>query len=240
MNNLINLPIIAYIQSPYREKFGIPRQPNLVSVQSRIKMLAPYNNPLAFDGITHFSHLWLIWQFHENKNQQYFHPQVRPPRLGGNQKIGVFASRSMYRPAPIGLSVVKFIAIEQDAQGDLWLIIEGADLVDGTPILDIKPYLNYADSIPLADSGYAQQQPAKKQICWQDTQLKQHLIDSKQVLERHLHELEQILAFDPRPAYQHDDERLYAMRFANMDVKFKANATHIIIIAIQIEKVTQF
>lgn len=223
MNNSINLPIIAYIRSPYREKFGIPRQPNLVQVQSRIEMIAPYNNPLAFDGIAYFSHLWLIWQFHENKNQQQqqFRPQIRPPRLGGNQKIGVFASRSMYRPAPLGLSVVRFVGIEQDNQGKLFLIVEGADLLDGTPIVDIKPYLAYADNIEHAQSGYAQQQPQIKPVIWQDDGLKAHLITSQQVLARHLDELEQILALDPRPAYQHDPERIYAMRFANMDVQFK-------------------
>lgn len=227
MNNSINLPIIAYIRSPYREKFGIPRQPNLVQVQSRIEMIAPYNNPLAFDGIAYFSHLWLIWQFHENKNQQQqqFRPQIRPPRLGGNQKIGVFASRSMYRPAPLGLSVVRFVGIEQDNQGKLFLIVEGADLLDGTPIIDIKPYLAYADSIENAQSGYAQQQPQPKQVIWQDKSLKAHLITTQQVLARHLDELEQILALDPRPAYQHDPERLYAMSFANMNVHFKIDDT---------------
>lgn len=235
MNNFINLPIIAYIHSPYREKFGIPRQPNLVQVQSRIKMQAPYNNLSAFDGITHFSHLWLIWQFHENKNQPHFRPQVRPPRLGGNQKIGVFASRSMYRPAPIGLSVVKFLAIEQDSHGDVWLTIEGADLVDGTPILDIKPYLHYADSLPDAESGYAHQQPPIKPVYWQDPNLKASLIHTQHVLERHLNELEQILALDPRPAYQHDDKRIYAMKFANMDVKFKIDADAVYIVDIVLE-----
>lgn len=236
MNNSINLPIIAYLHSPYREKFGIPRQPNLVQVQSRIEMLAPYHNPLAFDGIAHFSHLWLIWQFHENKNQhqQQFRPQIRPPRLGGNQKIGVFASRSMYRPAPIGLSVVRFIAIEQDHQGKLSLIVEGADLLDGTPIIDIKPYLAYADSIENAQSGYAQQQPPVKTVIWQDKTLKTHLITTQQVLARHIDELEQILSLDPRPAYQHDPKRIYAMSFANMDVQFCIDDKHVFIVGLSI------
>ncbi|WP_151721754.1 tRNA (N6-threonylcarbamoyladenosine(37)-N6)-methyltransferase TrmO, partial [Acinetobacter ursingii] len=113
--NSVNLPIIGSMHSPYREKFGIPRQPNLVQVESYIEMYEPYNDPLAFEGIEEFSHLWLIWQFHDNKHQQEFEkfrPQVRPPRLGGNKKIGVFATRSMYRPAPIGLSVVQFTSIE--------------------------------------------------------------------------------------------------------------------------------
>ena len=112
----LKVPIIGYMNSPYREKFGIPRQPNLVQVESYIEMVEPYNDLLAFEGIDEFSHLWLIWQFHDNKNQQdshKFRPQVRPPRLGGNKKIGVFATRSMYRPAPMGLSVVQLKEVKK-------------------------------------------------------------------------------------------------------------------------------
>lgn len=222
----ISIPIIAYLRSPYREKFGIPRQPNLVDVQSKIYPMAPYNNPQAFDGIEQFSHLWLLWHFHDNKHQQenasQFRPQIRPPRLGGNQKIGVFASRSMYRPAPIGLSVVRFLGIDVDEQG-LFLSVSGADLLDGTPIIDIKPYLSYADAIVDAHSGYAQDVPVQKSVFWQDNaeQQKQLFLQQGILSSSHIIEIEQILSLDPRPAYQHDAKRIYAMRYAQFDVQFK-------------------
>ncbi|MDO4222417.1 MAG: tRNA (N6-threonylcarbamoyladenosine(37)-N6)-methyltransferase TrmO [Acinetobacter sp.] len=221
----VSLPIIAHIHSPYREKFGIPRQPNLVQVQSRIRLCPPYDTLQALKGIQEFSHLWLIWQFHENKNQTQqnkFRPQIRPPRLGGNEKIGVFASRSMYRPAPIGLSVVKLVDIEQNAQG-VWLVVEDADLLDGTPILDIKPYLHYADAIQDAKSSYAQHEPPRLSVIWSPhaEQLKQNALAQQLVSVQHFTELEQVLSLDPRPAYQNDTQRIYAMKFANLDVKFR-------------------
>ena len=137
----LKVPIIGYMNSPYREKFGIPRQPNLVQVESYIEMVEPYNDLLAFEGIDEFSHLWLIWQFHDNKNQQdshKFRPQVRPPRLGGNKKIGVFATRSMYRPAPMGLSVVQLKEVKKFGKS-VCVYVTGSDLLNGTPILDINP-----------------------------------------------------------------------------------------------------
>ena len=127
----LNVPIIGYMNSPYREKFGIPRQPNLVQVESYIEMVEPYNDLLAFEGIDEFSHLWLIWQFHDNKNQQdshKFRPQVRPPRLGGNKKIGVFATRSMYRPAPMGLSVVQLKEVKKVGKS-VRVYVTGSDLL---------------------------------------------------------------------------------------------------------------
>ncbi|EPG6772271.1 tRNA (N6-threonylcarbamoyladenosine(37)-N6)-methyltransferase TrmO, partial [Acinetobacter baumannii] len=146
--NSVTLPIVGHMCSPFREKFGIPRQPNLVNIESYIEMVEPYNDLLAFEGIEQFSHLWLIWQFHDNKNQETatkFRPQVRPPRLGGNEKIGVFATRSMYRPAPIGLSVVRLNKVEKVGKS-LRVYVTGSDLLNGTPILDIKPYIHYSDA----------------------------------------------------------------------------------------------
>ncbi len=164
------MPIIGHMHSPYREKFGIPRQPNLVQVESYIEMAEPYNDILAFEGIEDFSHLWLLWQFHENKNQDNalnqmskFRPQVRPPRLGGNQKIGVFATRSMYRPSPIGLSVVRFLRVEKQGKA-VRVYVMGSDLLHGTPIFDIKPYIQYSDAIENSISGYAQQEPIRKKV----------------------------------------------------------------------------
>jgi len=228
----LNLPIIGYMHSPYQEKFGIPRQPNLVQVESYIEMTGEYNTLLAFEGIEAFSHLWLVWQFHDNKNQdiQKFRPQVRPPRLGGNAKIGVFATRSMYRPAPIGLSVVQLKKVEKVGQS-VRVYVQGSDLLNGTPIVDIKPYIQYSDAVVDAQSGYAQDEPSRKVVLWLQVaeQQKIHLLQTKKIDVQQLQELEQVLALDPRPAYQEDAMRVYKMRFANVDVAFtvKAEAVHI-------------
>ncbi|WP_445116161.1 tRNA (N6-threonylcarbamoyladenosine(37)-N6)-methyltransferase TrmO [Acinetobacter sp. WZC-1] len=232
----LNLPIIGYMQSPYKEKFGIPRQPNLVPVESFIEMQAPYNDLLAFEGIEEFSHLWLVWQFHDNKHPQHphiFRAQVRPPRLGGNKKIGVFATRSMYRPAPIGLSVVQLQAVRK-VGASVRVYVTGSDLLDGTPVLDIKPYIQYSDAILHARSGYAQHEPERKQVSWtaQATQQKLTLMERGQSDSRIMHELEQVLSLDPRPAYQDDQARIYAMRFAALDVRFRVSATQIEIVAV--------
>ena len=222
----LTLPIIGDIHSPYKEKFGIPRQPNLVDVEAYIEMRAPYHDPLAFVGIEQFSHLWLLWQFHDNKNAERtgFRPQVRPPRLGGNQKLGVFATRSMYRPSPVGLSVVKLKRVEQVGQ-QLRVYVSGSDLLDGTPILDIKPYIHYSDAVLEAQSGYAQAQPPRKQVLWTEAaQQQQHWLSP-----RHQDELEQVLSLDPRPAYQDDPQRMYGLHFANVNVKFRVEAQQVLI-----------
>lgn len=229
----LKMPIIGYMHSPYQEKFGIPRQPNLVQVESYIEMHEPYNDLLAFEGIDAFSHLWLIWQFHENKNQEKsekFRPQVRPPRLGGNQKIGVFATRSMYRPSPIGLSVVQFKAVKKVGKS-VRLYVTGSDLLNGTPILDIKPYIQYSDAVEYAQSGYAQQEPLRKQVVWSTpaSEMKEQALQTGKLTHQIVVELEQVLSFDPRPAYQQDEERIYGMKFADMDVQFKVQQEKIII-----------
>ena len=143
---MITFPIIGYHHSPLTQKFGIPRQPNLVQVSSHIEFVPPYDNVAAFEGIENYSHLWIIWQFHHNRPQANFRPQVRPPRFGGNAKMGVFATRSMYRPSPLGLSVVRLERLEV-INHKVRLYIIGADMADGTPIFDIKPYLAFSDSI---------------------------------------------------------------------------------------------
>ncbi|MEB6565846.1 tRNA (N6-threonylcarbamoyladenosine(37)-N6)-methyltransferase TrmO [Acinetobacter towneri] len=236
MKTDLKMPIIGFMHSPYREKFGIPRQPNLVQVESYVEMQAPYNDALAFEGIEAFSHLWLIWQFHDNKNQiedqqtastqqnNKFRAQVRPPRLGGNQKIGVFATRSMYRPAPIGLSVVQFKQVKKVGKS-LRIYVTGADLLHGTPILDIKPYIQYSDAVPHAQSGYAQDEPIRKTVLWMETAeiQKAELLSLGLLQPQIVQELEQVLALDPRPAYQDDPERIYNMRFADFDVSFKVD-----------------
>ncbi len=218
------MPIIGYMKSPYREKFGIPRQPNLVQVESYIEMVEPYNDLLAFEGIDDFSHLWLIWQFHENKNADStkFRPQVRPPRLGGNQKIGVFATRSMYRPSPMGLSVVQLKGVKKVGKS-VRVYVVGSDLLDGTPILDIKPYIQYSDAVMDAQSGYAQDEPVRKQVIWSEAAelQKAQLIGMGSLGMQTVLELQEVLSLDPRPAYQHDEERVYGMLFGGCNVRFK-------------------
>jgi len=163
-------PIIGYHRAPLSQKFGAPRQPNLVALTSVIEMLPPYDTPAAFEGLETFSHIWVSWQFHHNyrkkdtnQTDSSFRAQVRPPRLGGNQKIGVFASRSMYRPSGLGLSVVTLDHIEI-VEGRVLLIIKGADMIDGTPIIDIKPYVAYSDAIMDGESGFAPTAPALLEV----------------------------------------------------------------------------
>ncbi len=229
------MPIIGYMKSPYREKFGIPRQPNLVQVESYIEMVEPYNDLLAFEGIDDFSHLWLIWQFHENKNADStkFRPQVRPPRLGGNQKIGVFATRSMYRPSPMGLSVVQLKGVKKVGKS-VRVYVVGSDLLDGTPILDIKPYIQYSDAVMDAQSGYAQDEPERKSVILSEhaEQQKQVFLNNGNLTAQLRAELEQVLSLDPRPAYQHDDERVYGMLFGGLNVKFQVSKQHVLIVEI--------
>ena len=236
------MQIIGYMHSPYHEKFGIPRQPNLVEVESYIEIEGIYNDISAFEGIEGFSHLWLLWQFHENKNNAKslnqmpkFRPQVRPPRLGGNQKMGVFATRSMYRPSPIGLSVVRFLRIEQIGK-KIRLYVTGSDLLNGTPIIDIKPYIQYSDAVTDSINGYAQDEPIRKMVIWTESvkQQRQLLLQQQCVAEKTFHELEQVLALDPRPAYQQDPERIYGMCFAELNVRFKVNMDKVTIVELEI------
>lgn len=236
MTTTLTLPIIGYMRSPYQEKFGIPRQPNLVEIESYIEMQGVYNDLNAFQGIEEFSHLWLIWQFHDNKNQQdsaKFRPQVRPPRLGGNQKIGVFASRSMYRPAPIGLSVVKLKKVQKVGK-QVRVYVVGSDLLNGTPIVDIKPYIQYSDAVMDAKSAYAQDEPQRKSVVWlENAQISRDELLEKGVLSIQIcQELEQVLALDPRPAYQDDPTRIYGMNFANLNVHFSVDGNQVSIHAL--------
>lgn len=236
MTTTLTLPIIGYMRSPYQEKFGIPRQPNLVEIESYIEMQGVYNDLNAFQGIEEFSHLWLIWQFHDNKNQQdsaKFRPQVRPPRLGGNQKIGVFASRSMYRPAPIGLSVVKLKKVQKVGK-HVRVYVVGSDLLNGTPIVDIKPYIQYSDAVMDAKSAYAQDEPQRKSVVWlKNAQISRDELLEKGVLSIQIcQELEQVLALDPRPAYQDDPTRIYGLAFADFNVRFSVDDTQVLIQAL--------
>lgn len=216
----IHLPIIGYHVSPMTQKFGIPRQPNLVNISSVIEFVPPFDTPAAFEGIEAFSHLWVLWQFHQNRTQTSFRPQVRPPRMGGNAKTGVFATRSMYRPSGVGLSVVRLERVERVGE-KVRLHIMGADMVDGTPILDVKPYLAYADSVPEAVSG-AIDKPSQKtvRIAADALAALQQRFDSTQI-----ENIRALIAQDPRPAYRQDEVKVRCvMRYDDADVAFEMAA----------------
>ncbi len=213
MQQKLTLKPIAYIHSDFKEKFGIPRQSGRApSLLAELRFLPPYNQAEAFRGIEGFSHLWLLFDF-SLAHKADFSATVRPPRLGGNERVGVFASRSPFRPNPIGLSCVKLEKVSfGEERCSLW--VSGADLLDGTPILDIKPYLPFADCIPTATSGYAGAQEHHRLEVLFPEELLSKIPKAKQA------GLLECLADDPRPSYQEDGERVYGMRFAEFDIRF--------------------
>ena len=207
---------IARIHTDFPTKFGIPRQSGLVEeLQGRIVFEPEYRNPEAVRGLEDFSHIWLIWEFSEAKRDGWS-PTVRPPRLGGNIRKGVFATRSPFRPNPIGLSVVKLKRVEIHKELGPILHVSGADLMDGTPIFDIKPYIPYADSIPDAKGGFTDDVENSLLEVNFPAELLYFIPKEKQKA------LLQVLALDPRPSYQDDEERIYGLEFAGLDVRFRA------------------
>lgn len=205
---------IAHIESCFATKFGIPRQAGIVDTPARIVFEPEYRMPEAVRGLEDFEYIWLIWQFSEAVRQGWS-PTVRPPRLGGNRRMGVFATRSPFRPNALGLSSVRLTGIEQHATLGAVLHVTGADLMDGTPIYDIKPYLPYTDSHPDARSGFAPQ--AADTLL--EVQCPQELLE---VLPPALRQsLTALLAHDPRPQYQHDPGRLYGMEYGGCEIKFR-------------------
>ena len=205
---------IAHIESCFATKFGIPRQAGIIDTPARIVFEPEYRVPEAVRGLEDFEYIWLIWQFSEAVRQDWS-PTVRPPRLGGNRRMGVFATRSPFRPNALGLSSVRLTAIEQHATLGAVLHVTGADLMDGTPIYDIKPYLPYTDSHPDARSGFAPQ--AADTLL--EVQCPQELLE---VLPPALRpSLTALLAHDPRPQYQHDPGRLYGMEYGGCEIKFR-------------------
>lgn len=229
-SNELLLNPIAVLHSCFSEKFGTPRQPNLVpAATGQIEMLPPYNNADAFDGLDEFSHLWLIFGFHQHTQHQWT-PKVRPPRLGGNAKIGVFASRSSFRPNPLGLSVVKLEDMVV-SRGKVLINISGQDMIDGTPIYDIKPYIRYSDSVPSANSAYAEK-PPEAILEVQFSSSAQHTIQQLRQRAPHLEALiRQSVSLDPRPGYHEDNnqQRCYGMKILNFDVKFTVNNNNVIV-----------
>lgn len=209
------MKVIARIHSDFKTKFGIPRQAGLVEELESLVVFEPeYRNPDALRGIEGFSHLWLIWQFSEAVREDWS-PTVRPPRLGGNERMGVFATRSPFRPNAIGLSCVKLLGVEKHGEYGTVLRVGGADLMDGTPIFDIKPYLPYADAKSEALGGFTGTDGGKM--------LKVELPETAQALlpAEKLRALKGVLARDPRPQYQQDPTRVYGMDFGEWNVKFR-------------------
>ena len=204
---------IAYIRSDFVEKFGIPRQSNLADTRAEIHFLPEYQNADALREIEAYDYLWLIWEFSESIRDTWS-PTVRPPRLGGNRRVGVFATRSPFRPNAIGLSSVKLDDIGKHPEFGTVLYISGADLMDNTPIYDIKPYLPFTDSHPDAFGGFTDTLPEYML----EVEFPDNLLN---LIPDHLHRgLLEVLAQDPRPSYQNDPERIYGFEFAGFDIRF--------------------
>lgn len=209
-----SMQVIARIRSDFQEKFGIPRQSGLVpALRANIVFEPEFRNPDAIRGLEGFSHVWLIWQFSQAV-RTHWSPTVRPPRLGGNTRLGVFATRSPFRPNPIGLSCVKLEGIRTEPGCGLVLTVSGADLLDGTPIYDIKPYLPYADCVPEAVGGFAGTAPETRLQVEISPQLLEKIPANKRSA------LLGILELDPRPPYQNDPGRVYGFRFSGRNVCF--------------------
>ncbi len=223
------MKVVARIHSDFPEKFGIPRQSGLVpALRARIVFEPAFRNEDALRGIEGFSHLWLIWQFSAAVRDTWS-PTVRPPRLGGNERVGVFATRSPFRPNAIGLSCVRLEGVRREEGLGTVLLVSGADLMDGTPIYDIKPYLPYADAHPEALGGFA---PAPKETIAVDCppELLQKLPEGQRAA------LTGVLAQDPRPPYQDDPERVYGMSFGGFAVRFCVSGGTAHVLSIEREK----
>ncbi len=216
--------IIAHIETDFDTKFGVPRQAGLVpELEGRIVFEPEYRVAEALRGLEGYSHLWLIWVFSEvlNKDQSStpsWSPTVRPPRLGGNKRMGVFATRSPFRPNPIGLSSVEISGIELNTPDGPVIHVKGADLMNGTPILDIKPYLPFTDSHPEALGGFTDQTKEQKPL---EVVIPEELYTLYNLKEEQWEALRKVLSQDPRPHYQHDDDRIYGISFAGIDFHFR-------------------
>ena len=207
---------VAYIRSDLKEKFGIPRQSGLVpSLRADVVFTPPYRVPEAVRGLEDFSDVWLIWEFSRARRESWS-PTVRPPRLGGNRRLGVFATRSPFRPNALGLSAVRLDAVEPDTPQGPILHVSGADLLDGTPIYDIKPYIPYADAIPEASGGFTDRVDRLLLAVDCPPDLLERVPPEKREA------LLAVLAQDPRPSYQEDPDRVYGMAFAGLQVRFTA------------------
>lgn len=221
----LELKVIAKIRTDFPTKFGIPRQSGLVNTFSKIVFEPMFRDDSALRGLEEFSHLWLIWGFSENQADTWS-PTVRPPRLGGNKKVGVFASRSPFRPNHIGLSSVKLLGIEQDKNDGATLIVSGADLLDGTPVYDVKPYLPFTDCHPDAVGGYAESQKDYKLSVNFPDDLLSLIPENKRAA------LIECLSDDPRPSYQ-DDGKEYGMNFASFNIRFTVKDLFLTVLSVE-------
>ena len=219
--------VIARMHSDFDQKFGIPRQSGLVEeLESTIVFEPEFRNPDALRGLEGFSHLWIVWEFSKARRDTWS-PTVRPPRLGGNQRLGVFATRSPFRPNPIGLSCVKLVGVEHHPEFGPIIRVAGADLLNGTPIYDVKPYLPYADCKPEAVGGFAS---APKEAT-----LTVHIPEEfvEKIPEEKRQAVIGVLAKDPRPSYQDDPERVYGMSFGGMEIKFKVDGENLTVCGVE-------
>lgn len=231
-------PPIGIIHSPFKEKFGVPRQPGIASAAwATLVLLPPYDRDETLEGLAGFSHVWVVFVFHATADQGW-HPTVRPPRLGGNARVGVFASRSTFRPNPIGLSVVELAGFGRE-NGKLVLHLRGADLIDGTPVLDIKPYVPYADSIAHARGGFADSAP-ETQLAVRFTAEAEAQLAAREAQYPHQHPqlrelIAQVLAVDPRPAYRDDAavERVYGMRLLDFDLRWRVEGASAVVVELR-------
>lgn len=213
---------IAHIESDFDEKFGIPRQAGIVeALEARIVFEPEFRNADTIRGLEDFSYIWIIWQFSENVREKWS-ATVRPPRLGGNERKGVFATRSPFRPNALGLSCVKLLAIEPDSAEGPILLIGGADMMNGTPVYDIKPYIPYADSHPDARSGFAPDSGRTLEVCFESGTEERVPEDKREAVRG-------VLANDPRPRYQNDPERRYGMTFAGLEIRFRVEQETVIV-----------
>ena len=225
MDENAQLKIIARVESEFPGKFGIPRQSGLVEgLKSTLVFEPEFRNPDTLRGMEGFSHLWLIWGFHEAK-KEHWSATVRPPRLGGNERLGVFATRSPFRPNPLGLSCVKLEGVELQTPRGPVLHLSGADLMDGTPIYDIKPYIPYADCRPEAAEGYAAKPEGLKVTIPPELREK--------IPQDRMEALAGVLSCDPRPHYQADPDRVYGMTFAGLEVKFTVDGEELTVVEVE-------
>lgn len=210
---------IAYIRTEFPEKFGVPRQSGLAkTLRGRIVFEPEYRNPDALRGLEGFTHIWLIWEFSANRTNDAWQPTVRPPRLGGNSHMGVFATRSPFRPNPLGLSCVKIDSISPNTPEGPVINVFGADLMDGTPIYDIKPYIKYADSRPEAVCGYVDDLEERSLKVVFPGEMSMRIQDRTMIPS-----LIEVLMLDPRPSYHDDPERVYGLSFSGYNVRFKVS-----------------
>lgn len=221
---------IAYIRTDFTEKFGIPRQSGRVeALTGKIIFYPEFRNPASLKGLEEFSHIWLLFDF-SKAHKEKWSPTVRPPRLGGNKRVGVFASRSPFRPNSIGLSSVRLLGIEKDGENGEVLLVSGVDILDNTPVYDIKPYIPYCDCHPEASGSYAEENKFHKlEVSIPEEEL-------CKIPEKKRTAVIQCLADDPRPSYQEEPERLYSMLFAGMDIDFKVNGNLLTVTGIRKKK----